>query len=73
MGEEIIPGKERGMRFAQHLSSHLTPEWRKHYIDYEVIRIRKKTLCMARGYVGYAVPCAFLCPGFKKESLPYGR
>lgn len=28
------------MRFAQTLSSHLTPEWRKHYIDYD--RLKKK-------------------------------
>ena len=24
------------MRFSQHLSSHLTPEWRTHYINYDV-------------------------------------
>lgn len=28
------------MRFAQHLSSHLTPEWRKHYIDYDDLKKR---------------------------------
>ena len=28
------------MKFAQHLSSHLTPEWRKHYIDYESLKKR---------------------------------
>lgn len=28
------------MRFAQHLSSHLTPEWRKHYIDYDDLKRR---------------------------------
>ena len=25
------------MKFGQHLSSHLTPEWRKQYVNYEVI------------------------------------
>lgn len=28
------------MRFAHHLSSHLTPEWRKHYIDYDELKER---------------------------------
>lgn len=28
------------MRFAHHLSSHLTPEWRKHYIDYDDLKGR---------------------------------
>lgn len=28
------------MRFAHHLSSHLTPEWRKHYIDYDELKGR---------------------------------
>lgn len=28
------------MRFAHHLSSHLTPEWRKHYIDYDNLKGR---------------------------------
>ena len=28
------------MRFAHHLSSHLTPEWRKHYIDYDNLKRR---------------------------------
>lgn len=28
------------MRFAHHLSSHLTPEWRSHYIDYEDLKER---------------------------------
>lgn len=32
----LIPKEDVAeMRFAQHLSSHLTPEWRKYYIDYE--------------------------------------
>lgn len=26
------------MRFAQHLSSHLTPEWRIHYMNYEALK-----------------------------------
>ena len=26
------------MRFTQHLSSHLTPEWRKYYINYEALK-----------------------------------
>lgn len=26
------------MKFAEHLSAHITPEWRKQYISYEVIR-----------------------------------
>jgi SPX domain protein involved in polyphosphate accumulation len=26
------------MRFTQTLTSHLTPEWRKHYIDYESLK-----------------------------------
>ncbi len=38
------------MRFAQHLSSHLTPEWRKHYIDYD--KLKK----MIYEMVGEAVP-----------------
>ena len=28
------------MRFAHHLSSHLTPEWRNHYIDYDDLKGR---------------------------------
>lgn len=28
------------MRFAHHLSSHLTPEWRKHYINYDDLKKR---------------------------------
>ena len=28
------------MRFTHTLSSHLTPEWRKHYIDYENLKGR---------------------------------
>ena len=27
------------MKFAQHLSAHITPEWRKQYINYEVLSI----------------------------------
>ncbi len=26
------------MRFSSHLSSHLTPEWKKHYIDYDGLK-----------------------------------
>ena len=26
------------MRFAAHLMSHLTPEWRKQYIDYDSLK-----------------------------------
>lgn len=26
------------MKFAEHLSAHITPEWRKQYIQYEVRR-----------------------------------
>ena len=26
------------MRFTEHLSSHLTLEWRKHYINYELLK-----------------------------------
>lgn len=26
------------MKFAEHLSAHITPEWRKQYIQYEVPR-----------------------------------
>ena len=26
------------MKFAEHLSAHITPEWRKQYINYEVNR-----------------------------------
>ena len=26
------------MKFASHLTSHLTPEWRKQYIDYEGLK-----------------------------------
>lgn len=26
------------MRFTEHLSSHLTLEWRKHYINYETLK-----------------------------------
>lgn len=26
------------MRFSQRLSSHLTPEWRKHYVKYEHLK-----------------------------------
>jgi len=26
------------MRFSSHLSSHLTPEWKKHYIDYDSLK-----------------------------------
>ncbi|XP_048415006.1 xenotropic and polytropic retrovirus receptor 1 homolog [Stegostoma tigrinum] len=33
------------MKFAQHLSAHLTPEWRKQYIEYEGL---KKMLYMAQ-------------------------
>ncbi|XP_067868001.1 xenotropic and polytropic retrovirus receptor 1 homolog [Heterodontus francisci] len=33
------------MKFAEHLSAHLTPEWRKQYIEYEVL---KKMLYMAQ-------------------------
>ncbi|XP_059799739.1 xenotropic and polytropic retrovirus receptor 1 homolog isoform X1 [Hypanus sabinus] len=33
------------MKFAEHLSAHLTPEWRKQYIEYEAL---KKMLHMAR-------------------------
>jgi len=25
------------MKFAEHLSAHITPEWRKQYISYEVL------------------------------------
>nr|ACO14382.1 Xenotropic and polytropic retrovirus receptor 1 homolog [Esox lucius] len=27
------------MKFAEHLSSHITPEWRKQYLQYEVISL----------------------------------
>lgn len=26
------------MKFAEHLSAHITPEWRKQYINYEVCK-----------------------------------
>ena len=26
------------MKFAEHLGAHITPEWRKQYIQYEVCR-----------------------------------
>jgi SPX domain protein involved in polyphosphate accumulation len=32
------------MKFAEHLSAHITPEWRKQYISYEV-QTFKFTLC----------------------------
>lgn len=31
------------MKFAEHLSAHITPEWRKQYINYEVNL--KKNIC----------------------------
>ena len=30
------------MKFAEHLSAHITPEWRKQYIQYEVSFFQKK-------------------------------
>jgi len=27
------------MKFAEHLSAHITPEWRKQYINYEVSNV----------------------------------
>lgn len=32
------------MKFAEHLSAHITPEWRKQYINYEV-KIEKLDSC----------------------------
>jgi hypothetical protein len=31
------------MKFAEHLSAHITPEWRKQYINYEVNGIENIT------------------------------
>lgn len=35
------------MKFAEHLSAHITPEWRKQYINYEV-RIFQQALLQNR-------------------------
>jgi SPX domain protein involved in polyphosphate accumulation len=31
------------MKFAEHLSAHITPEWRKQYINYEVKNLENIT------------------------------
>lgn len=28
------------MKFTEHLSAHITPEWRKQYINYEVRKVK---------------------------------
>ena len=33
-----IKGKGVQMRFGEQLASHLTPEWRKQYINYEMLK-----------------------------------
>ena len=35
------------MKFAEHLGAHITPEWRKQYIQYEVKKNKKQSL---KGY-----------------------
>lgn len=45
------------MKFAEHLSAHITPEWRKQYINYEVGKLARifgrhrasDSLCSAGG------------------------
>lgn len=32
------------MKFAEHLLAHITPEWRKQYISYEVMKTTKKII-----------------------------
>lgn len=34
------------MKFAEHLSAHITPEWRKQYINYEVKRIENQSITL---------------------------
>lgn len=33
------------MKFAEHLGAHITPEWRKQYIQYEVSQLRGAGFC----------------------------
>jgi hypothetical protein len=32
------------MKFAEHLSAHITPEWRKQYINYEVNNVNNNLM-----------------------------
>lgn len=34
------------MKFAEHLSAHITPEWRKQYINYEVSNENYEKSCL---------------------------
>lgn len=43
------------MKFAEHLQAHITPEWRKQYINYEV-RIVPKIICSHTRYI-YILLC----------------
>jgi len=56
------------MRFAIHLISHLTPEWRKHYVHYEVLKkkvyemVDLKSPSDDNGISYYYAPCLSLSP-----------
>lgn len=56
VGEDCCSGK---MKFAEHLSSHITPEWRKQYLQYEV------NTCLLRFGIkwGWIGACAKLFSG----------
>ena len=37
------------MKFAEHLGAHITPEWRKQYIQYEEMKV--STFCFMISYI----------------------
>ena len=38
------------MKFAEHLGAHITPEWRKQYILYEVIQLQVDTTLLVNHF-----------------------
>lgn len=58
----VLVGFNDKMKFGQHLLSHLTPEWRKQYVDYEVSLIYTPQDWLKNGSIGA-----------EKDVVQYGR
>lgn len=43
------------MKFAEHLTAHITPEWRKQYICYEVGKTARQTINCKLFYIIFII------------------
>lgn len=65
------------MKFAEHLSAHITPEWRKQYINYEVLFYFRRSFkyfcekCVVKVIVPFCIRCLQIVENrtFRKMSI----